>query len=130
MKTTLIITFITIFQINAQSDSNLINHYEAYRVQMQQQGDIQGIINAMTHLIVLEPNVSRKDTLAAIYMNEENKIYISLPGVPYEMKGIMQEYVFPKLLSKIGGEKLVLNKTIRTHGMGESFLAEIIKSLL
>ena len=61
-------------------------------------------------------------------MNEENKIYISLPGVPYEMKGIMQEYVFPKLLSKIGGEKVVLNKTIRTHGMGESFLAEIIKS--
>ena len=70
MKTTLIIAFITIFQINAQSDSNLINHYEAYRVQMQQQGDIQGIINAMTHLVVLEPNVKRQDTLAALYMNE------------------------------------------------------------
>ena len=44
------------------------------------------------------------------------------------MKGIMQEHVFPKLLSKIGGETVVVNKTIRTHGMGESFLAEIIKS--
>ena len=43
------------------------------------------------------------------------------------MKGIMEEHVIPKLLSKMGGETVV-NKTIRTHGMGESFLAEIIKS--
>ena len=82
IKTTLIIAFITTFQINAQSDSNLIDHYEAYRIQMQQQGDIQGIINAMTHLIVLQPNVSRKDTLAAIYMNEgKYKQALSLVGI-------------------------------------------------
>ena len=37
---------------------------------MQKQGDVQGIINAMTHLLVLEPNIVRKDTLAALYMNE------------------------------------------------------------
>ncbi len=49
---------------------------------MQQQGDIQGIINAMTHLIVLEPNVSRKDTLAALYMNEgKYKQALSLVGI-------------------------------------------------
>ena len=63
-----------------------------------------------------------------MWFEKNNIIYISLPGVPYEMKGIMQEHVFPKLLSKMGGETVVVNKTIRTHGMGESFLAEIIKS--
>jgi len=68
--------------MNAQSDSNLVNHYEAYRIKMQQQGDIQGIINAMTHLIVLQPNVYRKDTLAAIYMNEgKYKQALSLVGI-------------------------------------------------
>jgi tetratricopeptide (TPR) repeat protein len=41
-----------------------------YYAQMQKQGDVQGIINAITHLLVLEPNVARKDTLAAYYMNE------------------------------------------------------------
>lgn len=82
IKTTLIIALITSFQMNAQSDSNLVNHYEAYRIQMQQQGDIQGIINAMTHLIVLQPNVYRKDTLAAIYMNEgKYKQALSLVGI-------------------------------------------------
>lgn len=54
----------------AQSDSDFIDHYKMYYEQMQKQGDVQGIINAMTHLLVLEPNVARKDTLAAYYMNE------------------------------------------------------------
>ena len=69
-----------------------------------------------------------RGTASGMWFEKNNIIYISLPGVPYEMKGIMQEHVFPKLLSKIGGETVVVNKTIRTHGMGESFLAEIIKS--
>ena len=54
----------------AQTDSDLIDHYKMYYAQMQKQGDVQGIINAMTHLLVLEPNIARKDTLAAYYMNE------------------------------------------------------------
>ena len=69
-----------------------------------------------------------RGTASGMWFEKNNIIYISLPGVPYEMKGIMQEHVFPKLLSKMGGETVVVNKTIRTHGMGESFLAEIIKS--
>ena len=68
-----------------------------------------------------------RGTASGMWFEKNNIIYISLPGVPYEMKGIMQEHVFPKLLSKMGGETVVVNKTIRTHGMGESFLAEIIK---
>ena len=69
-----------------------------------------------------------RGTASGMWFEKDNIIYISLPGVPYEMKGIMQEHVFPKLLTKMGGETVVVNKTIRTHGMGESFLAEIIKS--
>tara|TARA_B100001564_G_scaffold7985_1_gene6806 strand:+ start:3930 stop:4538 length:609 start_codon:yes stop_codon:yes gene_type:complete len=53
-----------------------------YYAQMQKQGDVQGIINAMTHLLVLEPNVARKDTLAAYYMNEGKYIQaLNLLGI-------------------------------------------------
>ena len=38
----------------AQTDSYLIDHYKMYYAQMQKQGDVQGIINAMTHLLVLD----------------------------------------------------------------------------
>ena len=57
------------FQTQAQSNSELVKHYEAYYKQMKLQGDVQGIVNALTHLNILSPNQARKDTLAAFYMN-------------------------------------------------------------
>ena len=54
----------------AQSNSELKKHFVAYYQEMKGQGDIQGIINAMTHLNVLEPSQARKDTLAYIYVSE------------------------------------------------------------
>jgi len=70
LKYTILLIVCFSMQIQAQTPSTLVAHYKDYFKQMQQQGDIQGIINAMTHLVLLEPNVKRKDTLAALYMNE------------------------------------------------------------
>ncbi|WP_346881860.1 hypothetical protein [uncultured Algibacter sp.] len=58
------------FMLNAQTNPELLKHYEAYYKQMKLQGDVQGIINAMTHLNVLSPSQARKDTLGYIYMSE------------------------------------------------------------
>ena len=69
-KHTILLAFCFSMQIQAQDQSTLVSHFKSYYAQMQQQGDIQGVINAMTHLVILEPNVKRKDTLAALYMNE------------------------------------------------------------
>ena len=68
----LIISLILIFSIDsiAQTNNDLLSHYKKYYKQMQSQADIQGVINALTHLNVLEPNQARKDTLATLYMNE------------------------------------------------------------
>ncbi|MEC3905933.1 hypothetical protein VOI54_02765 [Tamlana sp. 2201CG12-4] len=60
--------------MGAQTNSELTKHYEAYYKQMRSQGDVQGIINAMTHLNVLEPSQARKDTLAYIYMTERKYV--------------------------------------------------------
>ncbi|WP_411766021.1 hypothetical protein [Winogradskyella sp. A3E31] len=54
----------------AQSKAELKSHFEAYYQQMKSQGDIQGVINAMTHLEVLEPLQTRRDTLAYLYLSE------------------------------------------------------------
>ena len=37
---------------------------------MRTQGDVQGVINALTHLNILSPSQARKDTLDVLYMNE------------------------------------------------------------
>ena len=41
---------------------------------MRTQGDVQGVINALTHLNILSPSQARKDTLAVLYMNEGKHI--------------------------------------------------------
>jgi len=53
----------------AQAEESLLKHYEAYYKQMRSQGDVRGVINALTHLNVLEPSVERRDTLAYVYSN-------------------------------------------------------------
>jgi nicotinamide-nucleotide amidase len=68
---------------------------------------------------------NRNGTAAGMWFDYEGKILISLPGVPYEMKGIMIEEVFPRLKAKFK-LKALYHKTILTQGIGESFLAEQI----
>lgn len=64
-------------------------------------------------------------TAAGMWFEEKGKIFISLPGVPYEMKGIILEEVIPRLKEKFS-LKSIYHKTALTQGIGESFLAEII----
>ena len=63
IKYTIILAFAFVLQMQSQNSSDLLAHYKTYYIQMQQLGDTQGIINAMNHLIILEPNIKRQDTL-------------------------------------------------------------------
>ena len=68
-KIILVISVMTVFQVTAQSNAELKQHYEAYYSQMRNQGDVRGAINALTHLDILAPSQARKDTLAYLYAN-------------------------------------------------------------
>ena len=57
------------FMVNAQTNEELQKHYEAFYQEMRMQADVNGMINALTHLNVLSPSSARKDTLAYIYAN-------------------------------------------------------------
>lgn len=69
-----LLIFVFALQINAQDNSALLKHYQAYYKQMQAQGDVQGVINALTHLNILSPSQGRLDTLAVLYMNDNKHI--------------------------------------------------------
>jgi len=60
----------TSYSLTAQNTSELIKHYEAFYKQMKVQGDVQGVINGLTHLNIIAPSQARKDTLAYVYMSE------------------------------------------------------------
>ncbi len=69
MRFLMLILLVSTASLNAQ-ENGLLKHFEGYYTQMKTQGDVQGIINAMTHLNVIAPSQARKDTLAYIYMSE------------------------------------------------------------
>ncbi|MGZ3867216.1 MAG: competence/damage-inducible protein A [Bacteroidia bacterium] len=65
-------------------------------------------------------------TAPGMWFNVNGKVFISMPGVPHEMKGIFSEQALPKIKSLFDLPSIV-HRTILTEGIGESFLAEIIK---
>ena len=64
-------------------------------------------------------------TAPGMWFEKENKVLISLPGVPFEMVDLMEREVIPRLKSAIN-DQIIIHRTIQTFGIGESFLAEKI----
>jgi len=64
-------------------------------------------------------------TAPGMWFDRGNKIFMSMPGVPHEMKRMMRDHVLPKLKNKFE-LPVIYHQVIRTIGQGESFLAEKI----
>ncbi len=64
-------------------------------------------------------------TAPGMWFDVDGTIYVSMPGVPYEMKAMMQNQVVPKIKERF---KLpaIFHKTVLTQGIGESALSEMI----
>ncbi len=68
--------------IYAQTKTELQKHYEAFYDQMRLQGDVNGVIQALTHLNVLAPTTARKDTLAYVYSsNNQHMQALNILGI-------------------------------------------------
>jgi nicotinamide-nucleotide amidase len=62
-----------------------------------------------------------------MWIEQNNKVFISLPGVPFEMKALMENEVLPKLRATYKFP-FIKHKTLLTYGLGESSLAERIEA--
>lgn len=69
---------------------------------------------------------NERGTAPGMLFTKENKVYISLPGVPHEMKGLIIKEVVPYLL-KAFEIPAIVHKTAFTAGQGESMLANMLK---
>ncbi len=68
-----------------------------------------------------------RGTAPGMWFEKEGRVYVSMPGVPHEMKGMMTDYVIP-YLQQYFTFPFIDHRTLVTFGIGESFLAEAIKS--
>jgi nicotinamide-nucleotide amidase len=68
---------------------------------------------------------NRRGTAPGMWFEKDGVIYVSLPGVPHEMRGLMQDGVLPGLKAALD-LPVILHKTMLVAGKGESEIAEII----
>jgi nicotinamide-nucleotide amidase len=69
---------------------------------------------------------NKRGTAPGMWFEKNGKIFVSMPGVPHEMKGMMLHSVLPSLAGKFELPP-IQHRTLVTAGIGESFLAERIK---
>ena len=66
-------------------------------------------------------------TAPGMWMEKDNTVFVSLPGVPYEMKHLLQEEVLPRVIKRFS-RPFIYHKTLLTYGLGESAIAERIEN--
>ncbi len=64
-------------------------------------------------------------TAPGMWMERDEIVFVSLPGVPYEMKHLLQEEVLPRVIKRFN-RPFIYHKTLLTYGLGESAIAERI----
>ncbi|MCL4168708.1 UNVERIFIED_CONTAM: hypothetical protein GTU68_031462, partial [Idotea baltica] len=70
--------------------------------------------------------MNRLGTAPGMWLEKNDKVFISLPGVPYEMEALIEYQVVPKLKEKYNCP-YILHKTLLVYGLGESALAARIE---
>lgn len=65
-------------------------------------------------------------TAPGMWFEKDGVVYISMPGVPYEMKSILTEQALPRLQDRFR-TPFIIHKTVLTYGLGESAIADRIE---
>jgi nicotinamide-nucleotide amidase len=68
---------------------------------------------------------NKRGTAPGMWFEKNECIFVSMPGVPHEMKGMMEDYVLQALTTRFS-LPFIFHKTLLTAGVGESFLADLI----
>ncbi|MFT4831357.1 MAG: nicotinamide-nucleotide amidase [Psychroserpens sp.] len=65
-------------------------------------------------------------TAPGMWIERNGKVFVSLPGVPFEMKSLIQNEVIPRIVN-VFHRPFILHRTLMTYGVGESAIAEKIE---
>ncbi|MGB3588369.1 MAG: competence/damage-inducible protein A [Tunicatimonas sp.] len=89
-------------------------------------------MNALNNAQALVPQgctviTNTMGTAPGMWFEQDDKVYVSMPGVPYEMETMMEKSILPKLKATFA-LPVIYHQMIQTVGIGESWLAEQIES--
>jgi len=119
-KQTLCEYFDTHLVLNEDSFSNVKRIFESRGVNVTELNKAQAELPANC-----TPLENKFGTASGMWFETKGKLFVSMPGVPYEMRAIMTDHVIPKLKYHFNPPAIV-HKTVMTTGIGESFIADKI----
>jgi nicotinamide-nucleotide amidase len=119
-KQTLCKYFDTSLVFSKKAYENVEKLFSARGVAVTELNRLQAMVPANCR-VVANPN----GTAPCMWFEQNGCIYVSMPGVPFEMKAIMEQEIIPQLLDKLN--RVIIHRTILTEGVGESHLASIIE---
>ena len=122
-KKTLAGYFNTGYRCDQESLENVKNIFAKYKRPVLEVNIRQA--DVLENCITLQ---NKNGTAPGMWIEHQDKIYVSLPGVPFEMKYLMEEEVIPKVISKFK-LPVISHHTILTAGIGESILADEISDI-
>ena len=108
---------------NQETLENVTNIFKKYNRPLLEVNRLQAQVPANCEVIINE-----NGTAPGMWFNHEGKVYMSMPGVPFEMMYMMEGKVLPKIKASFN-LPFIIHKTILTVGEGESFLAERIADI-
>ena len=120
-KPTLCKYFGTELEFCQDAYDNVMNIFKLRGYQMTERNRGQAYIPKSCTYI---PN--RYGTAPCMWFEKGKSVYISMPGVPFEMKNVFEQEILPKLLEHFKVTPYI-SKVVMTTGVGESFLADAIK---
>ncbi|MBD1365956.1 competence/damage-inducible protein A [Mucilaginibacter sp. ZT4R22] len=109
--------------LNDAALENVANIFKKYNRPLLEVNRKQAEVPANCEVIL-----NKNGTAPGMWFNSGGRIYVSMPGVPFEMKYMVEEEVIPKLQAQLK-LPVIIHKTILTVGEGESFLAEKIADI-
>lgn len=119
-------TFCEFFDDTLVENTEVLTHVKEliegfYKRPITQINREQALVPSKAHVLF-----NKVGTAPGMWLKKENTVYISLPGVPYEMKYLIENEVIPKIIEDYK-RPYILHKTILTYGVGESLLTEQIE---
>ena len=119
-KKTLCDYFKTTMRFDEGAYQDVVNIFATYGKEVTPINKLQAEVPAICEVIH-----NYNGTAPCMWFDVDNKIFVSMPGVPYEMKALMKEQVVPKLKERFQFPS-IFHKTVLTQGIGESTLSELI----
>ena len=107
--------------LNEEVVQHIKDLFAKYNIPFSESNRLQGMVPTKATYLKNEYG-----TAPGMWFFENNTVFVSLPGVPSEMKGLMENEVLPKIRKEFQ-LPFIIHKTLITYGQGESVVAERIE---